>query len=584
MANRVHANNFVTTLNGDISSGATSIIITSATGFPTVGSGAVANVTLANGTDIEIVTCTARSGTTLTVVRGAEGTTPTAFVSGSTVSIRPTADSVDRKQDRDSYETTATAAGTTTLTVNSARDQFFTGSTTQTVVLPVVSTLALGRKFHIVNESSGVVTVQSSGANSIQAMAANTILDLECIAITGTGTASWYANYRLKDNSTGGGGSGDFVGPGSSTDNAVVRFDSTTGKLGQDSGVIIDDSNNITGATSVAATSYLKAGGNATAAGYIELLEDSDNGSNKVTITAPASIASDKTATLPDASGTFTLLGNSSTGSGNVVLATSPTLVTPALGTPSSGTLTNCTGLPITGLTSAPITQVTKQTFTSSGTYTPNANMIYAIIELVGGGGGGGGTSNTGAAAISVGAGGAGGGYARTFVNRSTVLGGGSAATVTVGGGGAGGTAGGNGSAGGSTSVVANSGAGSILAAATGGGAGNGAGAGGTSAGQTASIPGAGTTGDLITDGSPGGASFGTYGTGALGVPGSGGSSFFGGGAYGNLVLGNVSYPGNAGAKYGGGGSGGGNAGAQGAANGGAGSAGVVVITEYLSV
>jgi hypothetical protein len=33
----------------------------------------------------------------------------------------------------------------------------------------------------------------------------------------------------------------------------------------------------------------------------------------------------------------------SSTGSGNVVLATSPTLVTPALGTPSSGTLTNCT-------------------------------------------------------------------------------------------------------------------------------------------------------------------------------------------------------------------------------------------------
>jgi len=36
------------------------------------------------------------------------------------------------------------------------------------------------------------------------------------------------------------------------------------------------------------------------------------------------------------------------TGSGSVVLATSPTLVTPALGTPSSGTLTNCTGLPAT--------------------------------------------------------------------------------------------------------------------------------------------------------------------------------------------------------------------------------------------
>lgn len=42
-------------------------------------------------------------------------------------------------------------------------------------------------------------------------------------------------------------------------------------------------------------------------------------------------------------SGTVTALGNSSTGSGAVVLATSPTLVTPALGTPSSGILSNTT-------------------------------------------------------------------------------------------------------------------------------------------------------------------------------------------------------------------------------------------------
>lgn len=37
-----------------------------------------------------------------------------------------------------------------------------------------------------------------------------------------------------------------------------------------------------------------------------------------------------------------------STGTGNVVLSTSPTLVTPILGTPTSGTLTNATGLPLT--------------------------------------------------------------------------------------------------------------------------------------------------------------------------------------------------------------------------------------------
>ena len=40
------------------------------------------------------------------------------------------------------------------------------------------------------------------------------------------------------------------------------------------------------------------------------------------------------------------------TGSGALVFATSPTLVTPALGTPSAGVLTSCTGLPATtGLT-----------------------------------------------------------------------------------------------------------------------------------------------------------------------------------------------------------------------------------------
>ena len=40
-------------------------------------------------------------------------------------------------------------------------------------------------------------------------------------------------------------------------------------------------------------------------------------------------------------------LNNAVTGTGNMVLSTSPTLVTPALGTPSSVTLTNATGLPI---------------------------------------------------------------------------------------------------------------------------------------------------------------------------------------------------------------------------------------------
>jgi hypothetical protein len=47
------------------------------------------------------------------------------------------------------------------------------------------------------------------------------------------------------------------------------------------------------------------------------------------------------TGTLPVARGGTGV--TSSTGSGNVVLSNSPTLVTPALGTPASGNLANCT-------------------------------------------------------------------------------------------------------------------------------------------------------------------------------------------------------------------------------------------------
>jgi len=52
------------------------------------------------------------------------------------------------------------------------------------------------------------------------------------------------------------------------------------------------------------------------------------------------------TGTLPVVNGGTGV--TNSTGSGNNVLSTSPTLVTPVLGTPASGTLTNATGLPLT--------------------------------------------------------------------------------------------------------------------------------------------------------------------------------------------------------------------------------------------
>lgn len=93
------------------------------------------------------------------------------------------------------YATTATAAGTTTLVVGSAEQQYFTGTTTQTVVLPVTSTLILGQSFTIVNNSTGVVTVQSSGANTVQTMAAGTELVVTVISTSLTTAAAWNASY-----------------------------------------------------------------------------------------------------------------------------------------------------------------------------------------------------------------------------------------------------------------------------------------------------------------------------------------------------------------------------------------------------
>lgn len=91
------------------------------------------------------------------------------------------------------YATTATAAGTTTLTAASEPQQYFTGTTTQTVVLPVTSTLNLGRPFRIVNNSTGAVTVQSSGANTILILAPGAAAVFTCILTSGTTAASWEA-------------------------------------------------------------------------------------------------------------------------------------------------------------------------------------------------------------------------------------------------------------------------------------------------------------------------------------------------------------------------------------------------------
>lgn len=93
------------------------------------------------------------------------------------------------------FTTTATAAGTTTLTNTSSYYQIFTGTSTQTIVLPVTSTLAQGWSFHIVNNSTGILTVNSSGGNLVSTCIPGATLMVTCILTSGTTAASWEAGY-----------------------------------------------------------------------------------------------------------------------------------------------------------------------------------------------------------------------------------------------------------------------------------------------------------------------------------------------------------------------------------------------------
>lgn len=79
------------------------------------------------------------------------------------------------------------------------------------------------------------------------------------------------------------------------------------------------------------------------------------------------------------------------TGTGAPVLATSPTLVTPALGTPSSGVLTNCTGLPIstglsglgTGVATFLATPSSANLLSAMTTSTGTGNIVFATNPVL---------------------------------------------------------------------------------------------------------------------------------------------------------------------------------------------------------
>jgi hypothetical protein len=144
-------------------------------------------------------------------------------------------------------DTTGAITGTQSVTIG------VTGSATGTLLLK--------------GTTSGTVTIQTAAAAGTYTLTLPTDdgTPNQLLQTNGSGVLTWATVS----------GTGDVVGPASSTDNAVARFDSTTGKLLQNSTVTIGDTGAI--ATTIANTSNV--------VGLTVTQNDTTNNPNGITVT-----------------------------------------------------------------------------------------------------------------------------------------------------------------------------------------------------------------------------------------------------------------------------------------------------------
>jgi hypothetical protein len=265
---------------------------------------------------------------------------------------------------RRGYTTTVTAAGTTTLTLASTQAQFFTGSTTQTVVLPVAATLAVGDEYFIENNSTGNITVNSSGGNLVATVLPGTSINVTCILASGITAASWDAEYAGFATATGTGSvvlstSPTLVTPtlGAATATSIngLTLSTSTGTLTIANSKTLTANNTLT-LTGTDASSIAFGGGGTVA--YT---------ANKLSVFA-ATTSAELAGVISD-----------ETGSGSLVFANTPTLVTPNIGAATATSITGTIGnLSITAFAGNNSVSLVP---TGTGTVDVNSKRISSVAE-----------------------------------------------------------------------------------------------------------------------------------------------------------------------------------------------------------
>ena len=139
----------------------------------------------------------------------------------------------------------------------------------------------------------------------------------QVLSTNGSGTLSWATG--------GGGGTGDVVGPASATDNAITRFDLTTGKLIQNSTVILDDAGTITGVAALAAVTASITSANADTAVITTLTA---TGASIASVNAGVALLTTATVTTLTATGASVASANMETLTVTNASATSANIVT----------------------------------------------------------------------------------------------------------------------------------------------------------------------------------------------------------------------------------------------------------------